>query len=58
MADLTYVKTHSGWTDVAFVLDVFNRVVVGPRGSTSLRTDLALQALDVGLFAHQRGKCP
>ena len=42
VADLTYVRTHAGWTYVAFVLDVFSRMVMGWQVSTSLRTDLAL----------------
>ncbi|MEQ7129126.1 IS3 family transposase [Actinopolymorpha sp. B11F2] len=54
VADLTYVRTHAGWTYVAFVLDVFSRLVVGWQVSTSLRTDLALDALDMGLWARQR----
>ncbi len=54
VADLTYVRTHSGWTYVAFVLDVFSRFIVGWQVSTSLRTDLALDALDMGLWARQR----
>lgn len=54
VADLTYVRTHVGWTYVAFVLDVFSRMVVGWQVSTSLRTDLALDALDMGLWARQR----
>ena len=53
VADLTYV-THAGWTYVAFVLDVFSRRVVGWQVSTSLRTDLALDALDMGLWSRQR----
>lgn len=54
VADLTYVRTHAGWTYVAFVLDVYSRMVVGWQVSTSLRTDLALDALDMGLWARQR----
>ena len=54
MADLTYVRTHAGWVYCAFVLDVFSRMVVGWQVSTSLRTDLALDALDMGLWARQR----
>ena len=46
VADLTYVRTHAGWTYVAFVLDVYSRMIVGWQVSTSLRTDLALDALD------------
>ncbi len=54
VADLIYVRTHAGWVYVAFVLDVFSRMVVGWQVSTSLRTDLALDALDMGLWARQR----
>lgn len=54
VADLTYVRTNAGWTYVAFVLDVFSRMIVGWQVSTSLRTDLALDALDMGLWARQR----
>jgi len=55
VADLTYVKTHSGWVYVAFVVDVCSRVVVGWQASRSLRTDLALDALEMALWA-RRGK--
>jgi transposase InsO family protein len=54
VADLTYVRTHAGWVYVAFVLDVFSRMVVGWQVSTSLRTELALDALDMGLWARRR----
>ena len=54
VADLTYVRTHAGWTYVAFVLDVFSRMIVGWQVSTSLHTHLALDALDMGLWARQR----
>lgn len=45
---------HAGWTYAAFVIDVFSRMVVGWQVSTSLRTDLALDALDMGLWARLR----
>jgi putative transposase len=51
VADLTYVKTHSGWVYVAFIIDVFSRCVVGWQASRSLRTDLALDALEMALWA-------
>ena len=50
VADLTYVKTHSGWVYVAFIIDVFSRFVVGWQASRSLRTDLALDALEMALW--------
>ena len=51
---MTYVRTHSGWVYAAFILDVFSRMIVGWQVSTSLRTDLALDALDMGLWSRQR----
>jgi transposase InsO family protein len=54
VAELTYIRTHSGWVYAAFILDVFSRMVVGWQVSTSLRTDLALDALDMGLWTRQR----
>jgi putative transposase len=50
VADLTYVKTHSGWVYVAFVVDVCSRFVVGWQASRSLRADLALDALEMALW--------
>jgi len=50
VADITYVRTFAGWVYCAFVLDVFSRRVVGWQVSTSLRTDLALDALNMGLW--------
>ena len=53
VADLTYVKTHSGWVYVAFVVDVFSRRVVGWQVSTSLRSDLAIDALEMAVYARR-----
>ncbi len=53
VADLTYVKTHAGFVYVAFIIDVFSRFIVGWQVSTSLRSDLALDALEMGI--HSRG---
>src|SRR5450759_1226217 len=54
VADLTYVRTFAGWVYCAFILDVFSRRVVGWQASTSLRTDLALDALEMGLWTRRR----
>ncbi len=51
VADLTYVATWSGFVFVAFVIDVFARRIVGWRVSSSLRSDLALDALEQALWA-------
>jgi transposase InsO family protein len=50
VADLTYVATWRGFVYVAFVIDVFSRKIVGWRASSSLRTDLALDALEQALY--------
>jgi putative transposase len=54
VADITYVKTHPGWVYASFVLDVFSRRIVGWQLSRSLRTELALDALEMGLWIRQR----
>jgi transposase InsO family protein len=51
VADLTYVATWAGFVYVAFVIDVFARSIVGWRVSSSLRGDLALDALEQALHA-------
>jgi putative transposase len=53
-ADITYCRTFSGWVYAAFVIDVFSRRVVGWQLSRSLRTDLALDALEMGIWTRRR----
>jgi putative transposase len=53
VADLTYVRTWSGFCFVAFIIDVYSRRIVGWRVSTSLRTDLALDALEMAIWARR-----
>ena len=50
VADLTYVATWRGFAYVAFVIDVFSRRIVGWRATGSLRSDLALDALEQALY--------
>jgi putative transposase len=56
VADLTYVATWSGFVYVAFVIDVFSRRIVGWRVSSSLRSDLALDALEQALYDRPIGE--
>jgi putative transposase len=51
VADFTYVATWRGFVYVAFVIDVFSRMVVGWRVSTSMKTDLVLDALEQAVHA-------
>lgn len=48
---MSYVATWSGFVYVAFVIDVFSRKIVGWRVTNSLRTDIALNALEQALWS-------
>jgi putative transposase len=62
VADLTYVRTFSGFAYLAFILDVYSRRIVGWQIATHMRTELVLDALEMahalrqpaagGLIAH------
>jgi transposase InsO family protein len=53
VADLTYVRTFTGWVYVAFVLDAYSRMIVGWQIATHLRTDLALDALQMAIWVRK-----
>jgi putative transposase len=53
VADLTYVATWAGFAYAAFIIDAFSRMIVGWRVSTSLRATLALDALEMAIWARQ-----
>lgn len=53
VADLTYVRTFCGWVYVAFVLDVYSRMIVGWQVANHLRTDLPLDALEMAIWARR-----
>ena len=54
VADLTYVRTHSGFVYVAFIIDAFSRFIVGWQASRSLHAELALDALEMAIW-HRHG---
>jgi putative transposase len=54
VADLTYVKTHAGWVYAAFIIDVYSPMVVGWQISNSLRSDLAIDALEMAVWNRTR----
>ncbi len=54
VADITYIRTFSGWVYAAFVMDMYSRRIVGWQVSTSLHTTLALDALEMGLWNRDR----
>jgi transposase InsO family protein len=53
VSDFTYVATWRGFVYVAFVIDVFSRRIVGWRVSSSMRSDLALDALEQAICERQ-----
>ncbi len=53
VADLTYVRTWSGFVYAAFVVDAYSRMILGWQVSASLRTDLALDALEMALWRRE-----
>jgi transposase InsO family protein len=61
VCDVTYLRTWSGFIYLAFILDCYSRMIVGWQLATHLRTELALDALEManglrrpggGLIAH------
>jgi putative transposase len=51
VADITYVATAAGWVYTAFVQDLFSRRIVGWQVADHLGADLALDALDMAIWA-------
>jgi putative transposase len=51
LADITYVWTISGFCYSAFIVDAFSRRIVGWRVAASLRAELALDALEMAIWA-------
>ena len=54
VADITYVRTLEGWVCTAFIMGVFSRRIVGWHTSDSLKTDLALDALEMAVYQRKR----
>ncbi len=61
VADITHIRTLSGFCYLAFILDVFSRRITGWQIATHMRTELVLDALemaaalrdlDAGLIVH------
>jgi putative transposase len=53
VADITYVRTAVGFVYAAFVVDVFSRMVIGWKVAGHLRAELALDALEMAIWARQ-----
>jgi len=51
VADITYVMTLSGWVYTSFIMDLYSRRIVGWQVAGNLRSDLALDALEMAIWA-------
>jgi putative transposase len=51
VADITYVEAGIGFVYAAFILDLFSRMIVGWQVSDTLRAELALDALEMAIWA-------
>ncbi len=56
VADITYLRTWNGFVYLAFILDCYSRMIVGWQLATHLRTDLALDALEMANGLRQPGE--
>ncbi|WUI71041.1 IS3 family transposase [Nocardia sp. NBC_00403] len=54
VADITYVRTWSGWVYVAFVVDAYARRILGWRTGTSMTTALVLDAIEHAIWTRER----
>jgi putative transposase len=53
VADITYVDTRAGWVYTAFVMDLFARRILGWQVADNLRSDLAIDALEMAIWARR-----
>jgi putative transposase len=53
VADITYVMTLSGWVYTSFIMDLYSRRIVGWQVADNLRSDLALDALEMAMWARR-----
>lgn len=52
--DITLIRAFSRWVYAALVTDVFSRQVVGWQLSRNMRTDVVLDAPEMGIWTRQR----
>jgi transposase InsO family protein len=53
VADITYIRTESGWSYLAAVLDLYSRKIVGWAMASHMRASLVCQALKMALITRQ-----
>jgi putative transposase len=56
VADMTYVRTYSGFVYLAVILDVFSRRIVGWQIASHMRTELVMDALEMAVATRMPGR--
>ncbi len=54
VADFTYVRTWAGFAYVAFIIDVYSRMIVGWKADTTMRASLVTDTLEMAVWARGR----
>jgi putative transposase len=54
--DITYIHTGEGWLDLAIVLDLFNREIVGWSIKSCMTADIVTDALTMARFRRKPAK--
>ena len=55
VGDITYIRTHEGWSYLATVIDLYSRKVVGWSYSARMTRDLVCDALDAAIAKRRPG---
>jgi putative transposase len=55
VGDITYIRTHEGWSYLATVIDLYSRKVVGWSHSARMTRDLVCDALDAAVANRRPG---
>lgn len=50
---ITYVRTWEGWLYLSFVLDTYSRKIVGWSMANNLKTELALDAVNMAIYTRR-----
>jgi len=53
--DITYIPTRSGWAYSCVIIDLYSKGVVGYSASSSMTTELVLEALDMAIRRRKPG---
>ena len=54
VGDVTYVRTWAGFSYVAFIIDVYSRMIVGWKADTTMRADLVTDTLEMAVWSRAR----